>query len=87
MGALEPPPGQPLPVKPLMAKATPTPQELLRKPTQANPSRVDELMRRSAPRVSDRFDLPPPSGAAPDIPVQATDEEQEEVEAHGPVKP
>ena len=60
--ALEPPPGQPLPVKPLMASTTPTPEELLTPPAYANPERVDELIKRSEPRRSDRFDLPPPSG-------------------------
>jgi len=86
IGDLEPPPGQPLPVKPLMARATPTPQQLLTRPTEASPSRVDELMRRSAPRVSDRFDLPPPSGAAPEIPVEASGEDEDEVNSKGPVK-
>ena len=89
MGDLEPPPGQPLPVKPLMARATPTPEELLALPAYASPDRVDELMRRSAPRMSDRFDLPPPSGGAPEVPVQAVsaDEEESEVNSTGPVKP
>ena len=89
MGDLEPPPGKPLPVKPLMARATPTPEELLTLPAYASPDRVDELMRRSAPRMSDRFDLPPPSGGAPDVPVQADSatEDEDEVNAKGPVKP
>ena len=88
MGDLEPPAGHPLPVKPLMARATPPPAQLLTLPAYASPERVDELMRRSAPRMSDRFDLPPPSGGAPDVPVQADDEEDEaEVNAKGPVKP
>ena len=89
MGDLEPAPGQPLPVKPLMARTTPTPEELLTPPAYASPDRVDELMRRSAPRMSDRFDLPPPSGGAPDVPIQAEDEneDEEETESKGPVKP
>lgn len=87
MGDLEPAPGQPLPVKPLMARATPTPEELLTPPAYANPDRVDELMRRSAPRMSDRFDLPPPGGGAPDVPIQAEGEDEDEVNAPGPVKP
>jgi|SRR5690348_14062044 len=66
---LRPAPGQSLPVKPLMAKATPTPQQLLRIPSYAKPDRVDELMKRSEPRSQDPFDLPPPTGgAAPSLP-------------------
>ncbi len=89
MGDLEPPLGQPLPVKPLMARTTPTPEQLLTLPAYASPDRVDELIRRSAPRMSDRFDLPPPSGGAPDVPIQAedADEDEDEVNAKGPVKP
>ena len=78
MADLRPAEGQALPVKPLMARATPTPEELLTPPAYANPDRVDELMRRSAPRQTDRFDLPPPSGQAPEVPVQTQDEEQSE---------
>ncbi len=85
MGDLEPAAGQRLPVKPLMAHATPTASDLLTPPAYAVPDRVDELMRRSAPRTSDRFDLPPPNGGAPDIPVQAQDED--ETTDKGPVKP
>ena len=68
---LEPAPGQPLPVKPLMARATPTPAELLTAPPYARPERVDELVKRSEPRQPDAFDLPPPSGtsAAPPEPA------------------
>jgi hypothetical protein len=66
---LKPAPGQPLPVKPLMARTTPTPNELLEIPTWAKPDRVDELMKRSEPRKQDPFDLPPPTGgAAPTMP-------------------
>jgi hypothetical protein len=69
---LKPPPGTPLPVKPLMARATPTPQELLTVPTYAKPQRVDELVTRSQPRPHDAFDLPPPTGgAAPPGPAGA----------------
>lgn len=85
MGDLQPRAGQSLPAKPLMARTTPTPKELLTPPAYADPDRVDELMRRSSPRLSDRFDLPPPNGGAPQIPVQATDED--EVEDTGPVEP
>jgi hypothetical protein len=76
MADLRPAEGQPLPVKPLMARTTPTAEELLTPPAYASPDRVDELMRRSAPRQSDRFDLPPPSGEAPDAPVETLDDDQ-----------
>jgi hypothetical protein len=65
---LKPAPGQPLPVKPLMARATPTPEELLTPPVYAQPERIDELMKRSQPRKADRFDLPPPDGGAAPVP-------------------
>ncbi len=69
MAPLRPPPGQTLPVKPLLAKATPTAEELLTPPTYARPERIDELVKRSEPRKPDRFDLPPPDGgAAPVLP-------------------
>ena len=63
---LTPPPGQSLPVKPLMARATPDADDLLQLPTIAKPARVDELLTKSQPRKPDRFDLPPPdAGLAP----------------------
>ncbi len=66
---LKPAAGQPLPVKPLMARATPGPNDLLRIPAYAKPDRVDELMKRSEPRAQDPFNLPPPTGgAAPSLP-------------------
>ena len=66
---LRPASGEALPVKPLMAKTTPTPAQLLAIPTYAKPDRVDELMKRSEPRPQDPFDLPPPTGgAAPSLP-------------------
>ena len=64
---LQPAPGQHLPVKPLLAKATPTAEQLLTPPTNARPERVDELIKRSLPRKPDRFDLPPPDGGASPI--------------------
>ena len=65
---LKPAPGQPLPVKPLMARTTPTPEQLLTPPAYVAPERVDELMKKSEPRRPDPFDLPPPTGgAAPPI--------------------
>ena len=69
---LEPAPGQDLPVKPAMAATTPTAEELLQPRTDAAPQRVDELIRKSAPRRADRFDLPPPDGGAPTLPAGAT---------------
>jgi hypothetical protein len=38
---LQPTPGEPLPVKPLLARATPTAEQLLTPPTNARPRRVD----------------------------------------------
>ena len=84
MADLRPAEGQSLPVKPMMASHTPTAEELLTPPAYASPDRVDELMRRSTPRRSDRFDLPPPSGEAPTL--QQTQEENSSEEA-GPVTP
>jgi len=68
---LQPAAGKPLPVKPLMARATPTPNELLTVPIYAKPDRVDELVKRSEPRKPDPFDLAPPVGSA--APVAGTD--------------
>lgn len=86
VGPLQPRPGQPLPVKPLLARATPTPDQLLAIPTYANPERVDELITRSEPRRPDRFDLPPPEGgAAPGLPA-GSDPERKDVE-EGPATP
>jgi hypothetical protein len=67
---LQPEPGHALPAKPMTARTTPTIGELLTPPTYARPDRVDELVKRSQPRASDPFDLPPPSGgAAPSQPA------------------
>ncbi len=69
MAPLQPAPGQRLPVKPLLANAAPTAEQLLTPPTNARPERIDELIKRSEPRKPDRFDLPPPDGgAAPVLP-------------------
>ena len=69
---LKPAAGKALPIKPLMARVTPTPQDLLAAPPYARPLRVDELVRRSQPRPSDPFDLPPATGgAAPTLPAGA----------------
>ena len=69
---LKPAPGQAMPVKPLLASETPSVSELLALPTQAKPKRVDELLTKSQPREPDRFDLPPPDGAA--VPPEGTDD-------------
>ena len=61
---LKPAAGKALPVKPLMARSTPTPNELLTIPPYAKPDRVDELVKRSQPRPADSFALPPPTGGA-----------------------
>ena len=67
---LKPASGQPLPVKPALAQVTPDAEDLLRPTVMAAPERVDELVTRSLPRQTDRFDLPPPDGAAaPPAPV------------------
>jgi hypothetical protein len=82
---LEPAPGQALPVKPLLAKSTPTAEELLTAPSYARPQRIDELMKRSAPREPDKFDLPPPDGGI--APVLPETEEPSSSEQKGPVNP
>ena len=69
--ALRPAQGEPLPVKPLMARNTPSADKLLTPPTSADPERVDELIKRSQPRPVDRFDLPPADGGAAPLPVGA----------------
>ena len=67
---LKPAPGQPMPVKPLMARTTPTAEELLTPPAYTRPGRVDELVKKSQPRPQDPFDLPPPTGGtAPSLPT------------------
>lgn len=67
---LQPAAGHALPVKPLMARATPTVDDLLTPPPYARPDRVDELVKRSQPRPQDPFDLPPPTGGqAPTLPA------------------
>jgi len=67
---LHPAPGHSLPVKPLMARATPTVDELMTPPSYTRPARVDELVKKSQPRPQDPFDLPPPTGGnAPTLPA------------------
>ena len=70
---LQPKPGASLPVKPLMARTTPTPAELLTPPAYARPIRVDDLATRSQPRQADPFDLPPPTGGAAPAQPAGTD--------------
>src|SRR5579875_2106401 len=66
---LKPANGHALPVKPEVARTTPTFRQLIQPPPQARPARVDELETRSKPRPADPFDLPPPTGgAAPALP-------------------
>ena len=87
MAPLRPAQGEPLPVKPFMAQTTPTAEDLLDRPTYANPQRVDELIRRSQPREIDRFDLPPAGGgAAPDI-VGTDDGDESSSNQAGPATP
>ena len=69
---LKPAPGHAMPVKPLMARTTPTLEQLLTPPSSARPDRIDELVKRSQPRRADPFDLPPPTGGtAPSQPAGA----------------
>jgi hypothetical protein len=69
---LKPAPGQSLPVRPLMGRATPGVDDLLRLPPQAVPRRVDELLTKNQPRSADRFDLPPADGGGPPVEGMAT---------------
>ncbi len=64
--------GESLPVKPLMATATPKVDDLLALPPRAKPGRTDELLTRSQPRRADRFDLPPADGRAAPAEVDVT---------------
>jgi hypothetical protein len=56
---LKPAAGQPLPVAPYGATATPTPKQLLTPSPQQRPQRDDELLKNSQKREPDPFDLPP----------------------------
>jgi len=83
---LKPAAGHSLPVKPMMARTTPTATDLLTIPTYARPDRVDELVKKSQPRAADPFDLPPPTGgAAPAMP--AGTDPQPAINDTGPVNP
>jgi hypothetical protein len=83
---LKPGAGKSLPVKPLMARTTPTPQQLLTAPPYARPDRVDELVKRSQPRPADPFDLPPPTGGAAPAQPAGTDP-QPVTDETGPATP
>lgn len=86
VGDLKPAPGQPLPVKPKLARTVPTPEELLSPPTIARPERVDELQSRNRPRSADRFDLPPPDGG--EAPAAETNTQTEQrTDDPGPATP
>ena len=85
VAALRPAQGEPLPVKPLMASSTPSAEKLLTPPTNADPERVDELIKRSQPRPVDRFDLPPADGGAAPLPVGTG--QQSTTNPTGPVEP
>jgi hypothetical protein len=83
---LEPKAGNALPVRPLMARATPSADQLLDLPPNAAPNRVDELMKRSESRKSDPFDLPPPTGGAAPAPPAGADPQPKAADT-GPVTP
>jgi hypothetical protein len=72
---LQPAKGDPLPVKPLLARTTPTATELLTPPAYARPVRVDDLVTRSEPRKPDPFDLPPPTGGVAPPPPAGADQQ------------
>lgn len=76
---LEPAAGKPLPVKPMLARATPDAEQLLTPPPYARPDRIDELLKKSEPRKTDPFDLPPPTGgSAPPAPAGGLPDETTE---------
>jgi hypothetical protein len=62
---LKPAPGHAMPVKPLMARTTPTVEQLLTPPSYARPDRIDELVKRSQPRRADPNHHPPPTPPTP----------------------
>jgi hypothetical protein len=74
---LQPQAGKSLPQKPALASRALTADELLERPTYADPRRVDELSKRGDIRQADRFDLPPPSGEAVPPPAEEPATEQE----------
>ncbi len=56
---LTPAKGKALPVKPATAPTRPDADQLLVEAPTVKPGRSDELLAKSQPRESDRFDLPP----------------------------
>lgn len=58
---LRPATGKTMPMKPAMARETPTTRELLTPSPEARPERNVEQVKRSQPRPDDPFDLPPTS--------------------------
>jgi hypothetical protein len=68
---LEPRAGETLPQKPALASSPLNAEQLLELPPHAKPKRVDELNKRGEVRTADRFDLPPPDGAAVPPPAGA----------------
>jgi hypothetical protein len=74
---LQPQAGKSLPQKPALAARALTAEELLQRPTDANPRRVDELSKRGDVRQADRFDLPPPNGDAVPPPAAEPATQQE----------
>jgi hypothetical protein len=57
---LKPAAGMTPPPKPATMATAPTTADLIAPSTQAQPERVDELLKSSEQRQDDRFDLPPP---------------------------
>ncbi len=60
-GKLTPVAPRPAPVQPANAPKPVTPEQRLKLAPQAQPTRVDDPVRRSEERPDDRFNLPPPS--------------------------
>src|SRR3546814_18209521 len=56
---LTPPEGQSLPPKPLAAKETPTPQELMEPSDKARPGRSDELQKQTQKKKPNELELTP----------------------------
>jgi len=56
---LRPKAGEAMPIAPVAAVRAPTTEELLTRPQEAAPKRVDETLTKSEEREDDRFDLPP----------------------------
>lgn len=59
-GELKPAANAGLPVAAYGASESPEAADLLTMPQEARPAIASELLKRSEPRESDRFDLPPP---------------------------